>query len=80
MRYCLILATYGCYTWLYMCVCVFLCAHVLCFTLKDWLHCHPIRGKTQFKSLRLNVVVSQLPCKHGRAQLSVQESETTGKM
>lgn len=36
-------------------VCVFLCAYVFCFTLKDWLHCQPIWGKTQFKSLKLHI-------------------------
>lgn len=51
----LILVTQGCYMWLYIYVCVYFCNHMFYFTIKVWLHCQPIWGKIQFKSLKLHI-------------------------
>lgn len=52
---CLILVTQGCYMCLYIDVCVYFCVNMFYFTIKDWLHRQPIRGKIRFKSLKLHV-------------------------
>lgn len=89
----LILVTQGCYMWLYIHVCMFLLAHVL-FYHKRLVTLSAHLGKDPVQVTQTSHLVSQLPCKHSRAQWGLGaacspghcsavvfwESKTTGKL